>query len=136
MNKVKPIEKSSKQITTKSAIQKAKLVGLWTDTRGHISNMCRSVGVTRKTFYKWLKEDKEFNQAIQNAEWDLHDDVRDALIQKIADGSSTDIQFYLRKRHPDFIDKGGDVNIATGEVKILVLDGGEKNYDELRRKDS
>ena len=110
----------SKQITTKSAFQKAKLVELWTSTKGHISNMCRSVGVTRKTFYKWLKDDKEFNQEIQDAEWDLHDDVRDALIQKIADGSSTDIQFYLRKRHPDFLDKGeGNINIK--EAKILVI---------------
>lgn len=93
------------QIGTKSAIKKAQLIELWTSTRGHISNMCRSVGIKRDTFYAWLKNDKEFNQAIRDAEWDLNDDVRDALIQKIADGSSSDIQFYLRKRHPEFIDK-------------------------------
>jgi len=113
------LTKNNKQLTTKNAIQKAKLVELWVDTRGHISNMCRSVGITRKTFYEWLKKDKEFNQNIQEAEWDLHDDVRDALIQKIADGSSTDIQFYLRKRHPDFMDKGENINI--GEAKILII---------------
>ena len=110
---------TSTQLTTKRAIQKAKLVELWVETRGHVSNMCRSVGIERKTFYQWLKDDKEFNQAIQDSEWDLHDDVRDALIQKIADGSSTDIQFYLKKRHPDFMDKNGDIKID--KVQILVL---------------
>lgn len=99
------ITKTARQITTKSDIKKAKLVELWGQTKGHISDMCRAVGVTRQTFYTWLKEDSQFNQDIQNAEWDLNDDVRDALIQKIADGSSTDIQFYLKKRHPDFKDK-------------------------------
>jgi hypothetical protein len=114
----KDITKSDKQITTKQAIKKARLVELWTQTRGHISDMCRTVDIERKTFYEWLKKDKEFNQAIQDAEWDLNDDVRDALIQKIADGSSSDIQFYLRKRHPDFIDKGEGIKVET---KILVL---------------
>lgn len=94
-----------KQIAKIAAEKKLELIDLWGQTRGHISNMCRAVGVTRKTFYTWLREDKDFNEAIQDAEWDLNDDVRDALIQKIADGSSTDIQFYLKRRHPDFKDK-------------------------------
>jgi len=109
---------SSTQLTTKSAIKKAKLIDLWTTTKGHITDMCRSVGIERGTFYDWLKADKEFNQAIQDAEWDLHDDVRDALIQKIADGSSSDIQFYLRKRHPDFKD-GPNVLVQQNFSGIL-----------------
>src|SRR3990167_11558924 len=107
------------QLTTKTDIQKAKLVELWVQTRGHISDMCRSLGIERKTFYNWLKKDKNFNEAIQTAEWGLHDDVRDALIQKIAEGSSTDIQFYLKKRHPDFIDK--QANVSVDKVQILVI---------------
>ena len=112
-------KKSATQITTKNALKKAKLIELWGTTKGHITDMCRAVGIQRNTFYAWLKKDKEFNQAIQNAEWDLHDDVRDALIQKIADGSSTDIQFYLKKRHPDFKDKGGDVTIHGDKVLVI-----------------
>ena len=81
---------------------KLRAVVLWKETRGHISNICRAIGISRQTFYDWLKEDEEFNKAIQEAEWELHDEVRDALIQKIADGSSSDIQYYLNRRHPEF----------------------------------
>lgn len=119
MNVIKKYrEKEDKQITTKSAIKKAKLVELWRETRGHISKMCSAVGVTRKTFYVWLKEDEEFNQAIQDAESELNDDVRDALVQKIADGSSSDIQFYLNRRHPDF-KQNNVTNVQVNFNKVL-----------------
>lgn len=92
------------QLTTKKAIQKAELVELWRTTRGHVSKMCSATGIDRSTFYRWLKKDKGFAKAILNSKSELDDDVRDSLIQKIADGSSTDIQFYLKKQHPDFKD--------------------------------
>ena len=107
----------NKQLNTKKAIQKAQLVELWRTTRGHVSNMCRTVGINRLTFYNWLKKDKEFNRNIQDAEYELHDDVRDALVQKIADGSSSDIQFYLRKRHPDFKDN----RVPTVAVQVNTI---------------
>jgi len=111
---------SDKQITTKSDIKKKRLIQLWKDTRGHVSDMCSAANVTRKTFYKWLKVDKEFNQDIQDAEWGLHDEVRDALIQKIADGSSSDIQFYLKKRHPQFKDK--KIKAARFDMKQMKVE--------------
>lgn len=84
---------------------KRKAVELWRETRGHISNICRTIGYSRTQFYNWLKDDPEFAQAIADAESELNDDVRDALIQKIADGDTSAIQYYLRKRHPDFKDQ-------------------------------
>lgn len=104
---------------------KKRAVQLWKDTRGHITNICRAIGYSRTQFYTWLKEDKEFNQAIQDAEWELHDDVRDALIKNIADGNSSDIQFYLKKRHPDFADKPRMLGVETEGMKMVFVD-----YDE------
>lgn len=82
--------------------RKSKAIELWRETRGHVSNLCAGVGISRKTFYDWMKEDKEFATAIVNAEWELHDDVRDALIQKVADGDVSAIKYYLDRKHPDF----------------------------------
>ena len=95
----------NKQITTTQDIKKKRIIELWRETRGHVSNTCRAVPITRKTFYSWLKKDQKFAQALVDAEAELNDDVRDALIQKIADGDMTAIIFYLKKRHPDFKDK-------------------------------
>lgn len=82
--------------------QKSKAVELWRETRGHISNICRSLDISRTTFYNWMNEDKEFALSLVDAESELNDDVRDALVQKVADGDMQAITFYLKNRHPDF----------------------------------
>lgn len=88
----------------KMTIKKERAVELWRETKGHISDICRSIGISRTTFYEWMK-DGEFAQALIDAESELNDDVRNALIQKIADGDMTAIIYYLKNRHPDFKQK-------------------------------
>ncbi len=98
-NKQKAVDKVDKSgLSTK----KIEAIELWRTTHGHISNICRAIGISRQTYYDWLNEDMEFNLAIQETEGELNDDMREALIAKGADGSSSDIQFYLKNRHPDF----------------------------------
>jgi len=111
----------SVQIDTKRDIKKNRLVELWRETRGHISDMCKSAGVSRVTFYKWLKEDKIFNQAIQDAESELNDDVEKSLIHCIASGKESSIHFYLKKRHPKYKDKKGTTIISD---KTLIAPAG------------
>jgi hypothetical protein len=88
----------------KMQLKKQQAIDLWRETRGHISNICKAINISRTTFHKWLKE-PEFREMLIEAEGELNDDVRDALMQKIADGDMTAIIFYLRKRHPEFQDK-------------------------------
>lgn len=97
--KTKPINKINKNSILDP---KVKAVELWRETRGHITNICSAIGISRTTFYNWMNEDIEFQKALLDAEWELHDDVRDALIQKVADGDMQAITFYLKNRHPDF----------------------------------
>ena len=92
-------------LTTKSAIKKARAVELWRETFGHITNICASIGIARSTFYDWLKNDNDFNQAIANAEGELNDEMRDILIKKAAEGDNAALIFYLKKRHPEFLDR-------------------------------
>lgn len=106
------------RISTKSDIKKAKFVELWRETKGHISNCCRALGMRRETFYSWLNKDSEFARLLVEAEGELNDDVRDALVQKITDGDMTAIIFYLKNRHPDFKEKKGDTFV---DQKILVI---------------
>ncbi|MFC2042760.1 hypothetical protein ACFLUA_01225 [Chloroflexota bacterium] len=94
------------QIRTKSDIKKLKAIDAWQQTNGHVTNLCKIAGIDRHTFYVWLKKDPQFATGIVNTESELNDEVRDALISKIADGDMTAIIFYLRRKHPEFIDGG------------------------------
>lgn len=105
--------------------KKLQAVELWRETRGHISDLCSAVGISRQTYYDWMAEDPNFNLAIQNAEAELNDDMRKALIDKAADGSSSDIQFYLKKKHPEFKDVPNTL-VQVNNYKDIV---GEINED-------
>lgn len=108
-----------KQLTTRRNIKKQKAIELWRETHGHISNICRTLDIERKTFYAWLKADKAFAQALFDAEAELNDEVRDALIQKIANGDMTGIIFYLKNRHPDFLEKKPNTMVQVNVSPIL-----------------
>ena len=84
--------------------KKSEAVLNWRLTKGHIANLCELTNISRQTYYKWLSEDLYFAQAINEAEAELNDDMRDALLKKVDEGSSSDIQFYLKKKHPEFKD--------------------------------
>jgi hypothetical protein len=96
-NKVNKVNKITSLTGTK-----ATAVELWRETHGHISNLCRAVGISRKTYYDWMKEDPDFNQAIQDAESELNDEMRDALVNKAAGGELGAITYWLDRRHPEF----------------------------------
>ena len=82
--------------------KKENFINFYRETRGHISDTCRAVEINRTTYYNWLEGDENFRKQIMDAEMELNDDVRKALIDKIADGDMTGIIFYLKHRHPDF----------------------------------
>lgn len=90
------------QITTKQAIKKAEAVEQWKLNNGHITNVCKNIGIERKTFYNWLNNDPEFAEALLDAEAGLNDDIRDVLIEKAAAGDMTAVIFYLKNKHPEF----------------------------------
>lgn len=99
------ILRKSGQIKTGRDIKKEQAVQLWRETHGNISKLCAAIPIQRDTFYRWLKNDKNFARDIVNAEAELNDDIRDVLIDKAANGDLGAIIFYLRKRHPDFADQ-------------------------------
>lgn len=94
---VKPTDKLDR-------IKKERFVQYYRESRGHISNCAKAVHISRQTYYTWLESDEWFLKQIQEAEMELNDDMRDALITQGGDGNLGAIIFYLKKRHPDFKD--------------------------------
>lgn len=50
---------------------------------GNISAACNLVGVSRKTYYEWIGEDEEFNEAIEAINEQNIDFVESKLLEKI-----------------------------------------------------
>lgn len=110
------------QLTTKSDIKKREAIEQWGLTNGHITNVCKNIGIERKTFYNWLKDDQDFAEALLNAESGLNDDIRDVLISKAAEGDMTAVIFYLKNRHPDFKQDKANVNVQVNVTPIIDLE--------------
>ncbi|MDR0462710.1 MAG: hypothetical protein LBG64_00615 [Pseudomonadales bacterium] len=70
---------------------------------------CQKSGVSRATYYRWLKDDPEFaaqaQEAIDKGVASVNDLAVSKLLTAIQGGNITAIQFWLRKMHPKFRDK-------------------------------
>jgi len=83
-------------------VKKEQFVQFYREGRGHISNCCKAMGISRQTYYTWLEDDKWFLNEIKESEMELNDDMREALVTQGGEGNLGAIIFYLKKRHPDF----------------------------------
>ena len=75
---------------------------------------CEKTGVGRATYYRWMKEDRDFFERAQEAITDgkalINDMAISQLLSAIHDRSLPAILFWLRHNHEDYKDK---VEITT-----------------------
>ena len=100
--------KLNQTISRISHPKKEAFIQYYRETRGHISDCARAVGVARRTYYDWLDNDPRFALVIAEAEAEISDDMRKALIDKGGEGDLGAIIFWLKNRHPDFRPKPGE----------------------------
>ncbi len=92
----------NKAVEQISQLKKNKFIETYKATNGNITDSASVAGISRGTYYNWLKDDKEFTLQILDSEADLNDSIRQVLIEKAASGDMTAVIFYLKNRHPDF----------------------------------
>ena len=67
---------------------------------------CQKAGVSRMTFYRWKKEDKEFAKAVAAAIQDgrllVNDLAESQLVGAIKDRNLPATTYWLRHHHPDY----------------------------------
>lgn len=83
-----------------------------------IESACRKSNISRTTFYRWKKDDKEFAKAAEESmtegEGLISDLSENQLISLIRDGNFQAIQFWLKhrsKKYSEKLDITADVNI-------------------------
>ena len=109
--------------------KKEKLLEALKETQGLIYHACKKAGnISRSTYYRYMKEDKEFAKAVEDIQQAQIDYVEGQLIKNISDGKETSIIFYLKSKARDrgYAEK---VDITSGgkaltDLTIKVIDTG------------
>lgn len=107
--------------------KKAMLKALET-TLGVVTNACRSVGIDRTTHYLWLKEDKDYRQAVEEIGEVALDFAESKLHKSIEAGSDTATIFYLKTKGKKrgYIERSEiDQTIKTEPIQLIFPDNVE-----------
>lgn len=99
---------------------------------GIITPACKEVGITRETFYRWLREDEEFKNKVEEINELQGDFVENQLFKKIKEGSERSILFYMKYKgkkrgYSDSIDVTTNGEKLSSDIKINIVRGDSKN---------
>ena len=110
--------------------KKQKLLKELQETQRLIYHACKKAGnISRSTYYRYMREDPEFAQAVEDIKEAQIDYVEGQLIKIISSGKETSIIFYLKSKARDrgYAEK---VDITSGgksltDLTIQVIDTGK-----------
>jgi len=73
----------------------------------NITKACDMTKLHRRTYYDWIEKDTDFANLVTDTQEALIDSVEDALKDKIADGDTASIIFFLKTRakHRGYVEK-------------------------------
>lgn len=124
--------------------KKAKVLQALREYLGNVTTACKAAGISRKTFYKWHKEDTDFATEADEITDEQLDFVEDKLLQAINEGNVSAIIFYLktkgRKRgYSERVDIGGVEEAPLQQVYTIrhIMgdpEGISLSEEEARRK--
>lgn len=108
-------------------VQKGMMIQAMEKSLGIVTTACRSVGVSRDTHYRWLREDSEYRQAIDSIESMALDLAESKLHQEILNGNTACIIFFLKTKGK----KRGYVEKQEVETTIKAPDFSGLSTDDL-----
>ena len=79
-------------------IKKETMLQALENSLGVVTVACKSADIPRSTYYKWLKEDKEFANSVKEIENIALDFAESQLHTQIKDGSTPATIFYLKTK--------------------------------------
>ena len=86
---------------------------------GVVTAACKKVSTGRTQFYNWLKDDKEFAAAVNDAQNIALDFAETQLFKQIRDGVPSSTIFYLKTKgqHRGYIERA---IVDNGPIEIIV----------------
>ena len=86
------------QKTQKKDKKKKDFIEALRNNLGHISNSCIAANISRKTYYRWLDDDKDFKEDTEHIQESLLDLAECKLLENIENNENTAIIFYLKTK--------------------------------------
>ena len=96
-NKKIPNNDSVRVKMTKAKRKQAALLA-YEKTMGNISATCKEVGISRETFYRWMREDKKFETKVSEVGEANIDFAESMLLKNIREGKETSLIFFLKTK--------------------------------------
>jgi len=87
----------------------------YVDFGGNITLSCKAIGISRQSFYKWLKE-KRFKQEFEEVKLEPIENVESKLYATALEGNVTAMIYYLKNNYRD---KYFEINKETDRGKEL-----------------
>lgn len=83
---------------TESDIQKKAMITALEKSLGVVTTACKQVGISRNTHYRWVKEDEDYKEAVEDLSNVTLDFAESKLHESIMDGNIAAIIFYLKTK--------------------------------------
>ena len=79
-------------------IKKESMLEALEQTLGVVTTACKSTGIPRSTFYKWIREDEKFKRSVQDIENIALDFAESQLHTQMKNGNTSATIFYLKTK--------------------------------------
>lgn len=92
---------------------------------GVVTTACKSVGISRETHYKWLREDESYKESVDDLVNVALDFAETQLHKQISKGNPTSTIFYLKTKGKNrgYIERQ-EIQHDGGEgLRIEIIDG-------------
>lgn len=88
----------NKEIANKKDTLKKNLLKALENTYGIVTDACKQANISRSTYYKYYKQDKQFKADVDDINNTAIDFVESQLFKLIGEGNITGIIFFLKTR--------------------------------------
>ncbi|USN88271.1 MAG: hypothetical protein H6779_02390 [Candidatus Nomurabacteria bacterium] len=99
------MDKREKRIQERILKQQEKVLQSLCES-GNVSFACKKAGLSRETYYRWVKEDEDFavqaDKAISDGKSYVNDLAHNQLMRSISEGYFPAIKFQLSNCHDDY----------------------------------
>ena len=109
-------------------LKKKAFIANMTSTLGNITSSCMAAGISRQTYYNWMRDDLEFKQSVEDVIEESIDFVESSLMERIKEGDTTATIFYLKTKGKSrgYVEKTQNETIVKNEMSEQ-----DKEFDKL-----